>query len=51
MRWTWDIGKAKANRTKHGLSFETRRWCSMIRCTRQSQTLTRTVIVGIRSGM
>jgi hypothetical protein len=23
MRWTWDIGKAKANRAKHGLSFET----------------------------
>jgi uncharacterized DUF497 family protein len=23
MRWTWDRDKARANRTKHGLSFET----------------------------
>jgi uncharacterized protein len=23
MRWTWDRDKAKANRAKHGLSFET----------------------------
>jgi uncharacterized protein len=23
MRWTWDPGKAAANRSKHGLSFET----------------------------
>ena len=23
MAWTWDPGKAKANRAKHGLSFET----------------------------
>lgn len=23
MRWTWDRGKAAANRLKHGLSFET----------------------------
>jgi len=23
MRWTWDPGKAAANRVKHGLSFET----------------------------
>ncbi|HTO60462.1 MAG TPA: BrnT family toxin [Bradyrhizobium sp.] len=23
MSWTWDIDKAKANRAKHGLSFET----------------------------
>lgn len=23
MRWNWDPGKAAANRTKHGLSFET----------------------------
>jgi uncharacterized DUF497 family protein len=23
VRWTWDLGKATANRAKHGLSFET----------------------------
>jgi uncharacterized DUF497 family protein len=23
MRWTWNRDKAKANRAKHGLSFET----------------------------
>ena len=23
MRWIWDLGKAVANRSKHGLSFET----------------------------
>jgi uncharacterized protein len=23
VRWTWDQGKAAANRVKHGLSFET----------------------------